>query len=205
MSGCTPGSECQARNCPPPKVCSDKFRCVLPGRAAWSRSGCNVAQPEVPEVEEEDYDSDETDVEDNVDVEEEDELKSLYVGDFNPCRPERKEDREAAREAVYRCPGCVGKEDVISREPIVNPVCLDQQCYDVDSLRRALVHDTRAPLSRRHYTPAMLDEAIRSGYAPDGVEMCFQEGKWVNLDADGNETVDETEMREEVWKTEVAS
>ena len=213
MNGCGPGYECQARNCPPPKVCSDKFRCVLPGRAAWRRSGCNFAPvvPDLPwddsdpsEVKEEDYDSDETDVEDNVDVEEEDELKSLYVGDFNPCRPERKEDREAAREAVYRCPGCVGKEDVISREPIVNPVCLDQQCYEATSLRQWLEANPRAPLSGRPYTPTMLDEAMLSEEAPGG-EMCFHQGSWVNLDDDGNETVDDDEMVTEVWKPEVAS
>ena len=194
---CTPHTICQKRSCPDSKVCSDNFRCVLPGRAAWRRSGCN---------DREDYDSDETDVEDEREIKEEDELKSPYVRDFNPCRPEGKEDREAARETVYRCPGCVGKiDDIITQEPIVNPVCLDQQCYDATSLRQWLAANPRAPLSGRPYTAAMLDGAMLSGEAPGDSEMCFHQGSWVNLDDDGNETVDDDEMVTEVWKPEVAS
>ena len=213
--GCNPNTRCQTRHCPAPKVCSDNFRCVLPGRAAWRRSGCNFAPvvPDLPwddsdpsEVKEEDYDSDETDVEDEREIKEEDELKSPYVRDFNPCRPEGKEDREAARETVYRCPGCVGKiDDIITQEPIVNPVCLDQQCYDATSLRQWLAANPRAPLSGRPYTAAMLDGAMLSGEAPGDSEMCFHQGSWVNLDDDGNETVDDDEMVTEVWKPEVAS
>lgn len=33
-------SICQRENCPYPKVCSDRLRCVLPNKLAWRRSGC---------------------------------------------------------------------------------------------------------------------------------------------------------------------
>ena len=51
MNGCGPGYECQARNCPAPKVCSDKFRCVLPKGMVWRRSGCDTDSDDTDDTE----------------------------------------------------------------------------------------------------------------------------------------------------------
>ena len=51
--------------------------------------------------------------------------------------------------------GCVGKEDSITLEPIKiedNAVVLDKQCYNSNSLRKALTYDSRLPHNRSKFT-----------------------------------------------------
>ena len=51
--------------------------------------------------------------------------------------------------------GCVGKEDSITLEPIKmedNAVVLDKQCYNSNSLRKALMYDSRLPHNRSKFT-----------------------------------------------------
>lgn len=78
----------------------------------------------------------------------------------NPCRHGGTADQNAVF-SLYRCPGCDGRDDAVSREPIELGVCADKQCYDYKGLVPWLRNRNTLPHSDSHLTQAGWTAAAR--------------------------------------------
>jgi hypothetical protein len=61
------------------------------------------------------------------------------------------------------CKTCDGKDDMITLEAIPEGkgVCIDKQCYDIDTLRDGILLDPKLPHNRAQYTIPDLERAMR--------------------------------------------
>ena len=98
-------------------------------------------------------------------LEEKNEEQKVFDRNVNPC---------GGREGVYVCPSCTGKEEIILFEPIKNPVCVDKQCYDADSLHTWLKDNSSVPHNRREYTSERLTEDMKSDIPDAAEEACLR-------------------------------